>query len=79
MQIKQIVGENIARRRAELELTRRALGTKAGGIDATSIYKWERGLHRPADESLAALASALGRDVAWFFAEHPEHARSAAA
>lgn len=73
-QIKQIIGENIAARRAERGLSRAKLGLLAGGIDAQSIYKWERGHHRPHDESLAAIAHALESDLHWFFVDHRSEA-----
>lgn len=72
-QIKQIVGENIRALRAEKRLTRRAFGDVAG-IDAMSIYKWERGLHRPSDKSLAVLAASFDREMAWFYTDHDSEA-----
>ena len=73
LHIKQVVGANIARARADLGLSRRAFGDLIG-VDQMLVYKWERGDHRPNDENLAALAEALGRDIAWFYTLEPEAA-----
>lgn len=68
-QIKQIIGANIKALRKAKGLTRRAL---ADLIDADQmlIYKWERGMHRPADENLSALAIALHVDMAYLLTDH---------
>lgn len=38
--------------------------------DPQQISKWERAIYKPADETLFALAEALGRDLAWFYTDH---------
>lgn len=67
-QIKQIVGSNIRARRDELGFSRRELATRID-VDQTQIFKWERGDHLPHEETLAALAQELGRDISWFFVD----------
>lgn len=42
----------------------------AAECDPQQISKWERGEHKPSDLNLAALATALERDLAWFFTDH---------
>lgn len=72
-QIPQIIGTNIARRRAELKLSRRGLAVELG-TDQTLIFKWERGQHRPSDHYLAELSRVMGRDVGWFYTDHEQAA-----
>lgn len=43
-------------------------------IDPQQISKWERGVHQPSDESLAAIAAALARDITWFYVDHEKAA-----
>lgn len=66
LQIKQVVGLNIAAARADLNESRRAFGERIG-VDQMLVYKWERGLHHPSAENMAALAVATRRDVSWFY------------
>lgn len=42
-----------------------------GEIDANQIYKWEKGLHRPHDDTLDAIAVALETTVATFLTDGP--------
>lgn len=72
-QIKQIIASNIASERERLGLSRRAFGDLIDA-DQMLVYKWERGLHRPGDENLAALARELERDVSWFYTDHEQQA-----
>lgn len=72
-QMKRTIGKNIARLRAERGLSRRAFGDLIG-VDQMLVYKWERGAHRPNDDNLAALARATGRDIGWFYTDHPRSA-----
>lgn len=67
-QIKEIIGSNIQRQRLAKDMSRRTLAEKVG-VDQMLVYKWERGLHRPADHNLAAVAVKLGRELAWFYVD----------
>jgi transcriptional regulator with XRE-family HTH domain len=44
------------------------------GVQPSQVSLWERGRHQPTTANLAAVADATGRDLAWFFTEHPEEA-----
>ena len=56
------------RRLAELinEHVQQTTGT-AGGADGQRVSDWERGVNKPSDRYLHALAHVLERDVAWFY------------
>lgn len=69
----QRMGARMAQRRRELGLTqeevaRQLPGTIAGG----QVSKWERGLHRPKDDVLEAVARVLDVDVSYFLAAPAE-------
>lgn len=68
-QIKEIVGSNIRAARSERGLSRRAFGDLIG-VDQMLVYKWEKELHRPNDENLAALAEEMDVDLSWFYTDH---------
>ena len=68
--IALIVGANIRRARDDAGLLQRELGA-ALGIGTQQVSDWERGAYRPNDENLLRIAEALGKNFAWFFAEHP--------
>lgn len=68
-QIPSIIGSNIRRARLSAGLTQHQLAGHAG-TQAFQVSRWEKGLHRPKDETLAALAEVLGCDVAWFYTDH---------
>ena len=61
---------NIRAARDDAELTQRQLAQR---IDVAQmlVSNWERGVNRPSDPNLFALAEALGVSVAWFYTEHP--------
>jgi transcriptional regulator with XRE-family HTH domain len=63
---------NIKAAREAREMTQRELASLVNDVDTLAVSRWERGVSRPTDANLHALAEALGVDVAWFFAEHPE-------
>lgn len=67
-QIPQIVGANLRAGRQRKHLTQHELAMLAG-TQAFQVSRWEKGLHRPQDEMLAALAHALEMDFADFFTE----------
>ena len=65
-QIKQVVGGNIADARKAKDLTQSQLARRVG-VESMAVSRWERGLVRPSDANLQAVAQALGRDFVWFF------------
>jgi transcriptional regulator with XRE-family HTH domain len=68
----QRMGERMRDRRLELGLSRSDLARKLPGkTNENSIYRWENGAHRPADDTLEALAAALDTTVAYFMADEP--------
>jgi transcriptional regulator with XRE-family HTH domain len=67
---------NLRRARHLAGFSQRELAARAD-VDPQQISKWERGAITPSTENLAAIASALGRDLSWFFVEH-EAAEAAA-
>lgn len=71
--LKQIVGANIRSARKRKALTQTQL---AGLLGVPDMYvsKWERGLHRPNDSTLFALAEALDCDFVALFTEPEERA-----
>jgi transcriptional regulator with XRE-family HTH domain len=40
------------------------------------LYRWEKGLHKPMDDTLTAIARALGRDYAWAIGLTPDEPES---
>jgi transcriptional regulator with XRE-family HTH domain len=67
--IRATVGRNIKAAREERGLTQSALA-RLLGVESMAVSRWERGRVRPTDANLHALARALRRDPAWFYAEH---------
>lgn len=57
-------------------MTQHELAVALGAGDAMKVSRWERGEHLPSNESMAALASVLGRDPAWFY--EPNESKAAA-
>ena len=39
-------------------------------VDPQQISKWERGILKPSTPNLVALATALKRDLGWFYEQH---------
>jgi transcriptional regulator with XRE-family HTH domain len=70
--IKDLVGRNLQRARAEADLSQTELARAADIKDPQQISKWERGIYMPSTESLLALGKALHRDLAWFYTDHDE-------
>lgn len=67
------IGNRLRARREELGLSRPRLAKMLpGSVDANQIYKWEKGLHRPQDDTLQALAEVLEVDVSYFHMAEPE-------
>lgn len=67
--IKATVGRNVKVARDLRDLTQRELADLLD-VDAFQVSRWERGVHRPSDETLFALAQVLDRDPAWFYTDH---------
>lgn len=69
------IGTRLRARREELDLTRRELAREMDGLATENdIYRWESGKHRPQDDTLAALARALGKNYGWAVGEEPDSA-----
>lgn len=69
------IGARIRKRREELGLSRGKLVEKMQGkVTENDLYRWERGQHRPSDDTLSDLAKALEVDVSYFLVEEPEAA-----
>lgn len=68
------MGTRIRARREELGLSRGELArSMPGKVNENQIYRWEKGLHRPQDGALEALAVALKvPDASYFLAPSPE-------
>ena len=65
----QRMGERMAERRKELGLTQEQVARQLPGeTSGAHVSRWERGLHRPSDDTLEALAKVLKVDVAYFLA-----------
>jgi transcriptional regulator with XRE-family HTH domain len=64
--IRTIIGDNIRAARLRKGLTQREL---ASLIDAPDMHisRWERGVHRPSEAAMTALAEALGMSYAQFY------------
>lgn len=63
----QRVGARIREARQEKRLSQKELGNFLPGIvGGDQVSKWERGEHRPHDDTLAALAKVLDVDLAFF-------------
>lgn len=61
------LGQRIRLRREELHLSRPEVArAMPGKTTENQIYRWEKGLHRPQDDALEALATVLQVDVGYF-------------
>lgn len=70
-----LIGRRIAEAREDADLTQAELAAKIPGkADGTQISKWERGIHRPGDDTLARIAEATGKPLAWFHTKPAEKA-----
>jgi transcriptional regulator with XRE-family HTH domain len=66
----QRIGARIRRRREELGLSQAAVAEEMPSpIDGNYISRWERGQHKPSDESLDRLAEILQTDRAYFLTD----------
>lgn len=61
------IGARIRYRREELEMTQSGLARQLPGtVDGNQVSRWERGLHKPSDETLELIAGILGVDYSYF-------------
>jgi transcriptional regulator with XRE-family HTH domain len=65
------MGQRMRLRREHLGMTRGDVArAMPGKTNENAIYRWEKGLHRPEDDALEALASVLQvTGAGWFFAD----------
>lgn len=69
----QRMGERIRERRDELGLSRSDVArAMPGKTNENALYRWEKGLHRPNDDALEALAKVLKVDPAHFLTDQPQ-------
>lgn len=62
-----LVGARIREAREGAHLTQNELADRLPGkADGTQVSKWERGVHRPGDDTLRQIAGIVGRDLGWF-------------
>jgi transcriptional regulator with XRE-family HTH domain len=72
-----LIGRRIAEARSAKGLTQQGLGAEIPGKPGgDQVSKWERGIHRPGDDTLAAIAKATDRDIAWFHSQTPDKAET---
>ncbi|CAA9323818.1 MAG: hypothetical protein AVDCRST_MAG68-2119 [uncultured Gemmatimonadetes bacterium] len=66
------IGARIRERREELHLTQSQLARQMpGSIDVNQVSRWERGVHKPHDDTLAELARILEVDISYFYGDEP--------
>jgi transcriptional regulator with XRE-family HTH domain len=71
----QRLGERIAERRKELGLTQLELALALPGkVGADQVSRWERGIHKPEDDTLEEIATVLKVPVAFFVVDKPDKA-----
>src|SRR5262249_37361595 len=70
--IRELIGRNIVRARADAGLTQEQLADQLGA-DRTQVSQWERGRRQPSWSYLIAIADALGHtgDLSWLLHEEP--------
>lgn len=67
------MGARIRERREELGMTQHQLARALpGDVLHTQVSKWERGINRPRDDTLDAIAKALKVDVSYFMTSPPD-------
>src|SRR5690349_5848796 len=67
------MGAKIRQRREELELTQEDVAREMRGrVTGSRVSLWERGKHRPHDDSLEELARVLRVPVSYFMAPEPD-------
>lgn len=73
------MAENIRAARSSKGFTQRALAEVVNDVDRLAVYRWEAGLVLPSKENFAALAVALGHEIAWFYTDHSAEPETGAA
>lgn len=69
----KLIGRRIRERRKELGIGPTELARRLPGkVDTQQLYRWERGVHRPNDDTLESLARVLEVSVGYFFADEPD-------
>lgn len=63
---RQTLADNLRAARLSAGLTQRQLAEHLD-VEQMQISKWERGIHRPSDENLAALTQVFGCSMAWLY------------
>jgi transcriptional regulator with XRE-family HTH domain len=67
------LGNRLREKREELGLSRPEVARRMPGkTTENQVYRWEKGLHRPHDDALEALAGILGESVGYFLAAAPD-------
>jgi transcriptional regulator with XRE-family HTH domain len=73
----QRMGQRLKARRLELGLSQGQVARRLPGtVDANQVSRWERGIHRPEDETLDQLAAILEKPVAYFMIAEPDKAET---
>lgn len=66
------IGRRIRERREELGLSQLDVARELSGkVDANQVSRWERGQHRPREDTLEDLSEVLGVEVAYFMSDAP--------
>lgn len=66
---KAILAANLQRTRQARGFTQRQLAALVNDVDSLAVSRWERGVSMPNGDNLAALAVALGIEIADLYAE----------
>lgn len=67
------IGLRIAQARDEADFTQAELAAKIPGkTTGDQLSKWERGIHRPGDDTLEHIARIVKKDIGWFFMPEPD-------
>jgi transcriptional regulator with XRE-family HTH domain len=67
--LKVVIAENIRAARDGAGLTQAELAKRLN-MESINVSRWERALVTPNLDNFAALADALGHDIAWFYTDH---------
>jgi transcriptional regulator with XRE-family HTH domain len=76
-EMAQQIGQRIRVRRLALGLNQRELASllnehlQGGAVDNQRVSDWERGVNKPSERYMQAMASVLERDLAWFYGREP--------
>jgi transcriptional regulator with XRE-family HTH domain len=71
-QISEIVASNIRSARLSAGLTQRDLARLVNDVPTLTVYRWEAEHAMPNQTNFAALADALGHEIAWFYTDHEQ-------